>query len=98
VCGVCVMCGMCTVSVCECGVCVYSGDLPDPGIEPMSPVLSSGFFTTEPPGKPSATYTCLRICNTRERLGNYYQRKFQENRVLKSKLPYCGIINGYVHI
>ena len=29
-----------------------SGDLPDPGIEPMSPSLAGGFFTTEPPGKP----------------------------------------------
>ena len=31
------------------------GDLPDPGIEPTSPVasaLAGGFFTTEPPGKP----------------------------------------------
>ena len=27
-------------------------DLPDPGIEPMSPALAGGFFTTEPPGKP----------------------------------------------
>ena len=33
------------------------GDLPDPGIKPMSPVspaLAAGFFTTEPPGKPAA--------------------------------------------
>ena len=30
------------------------GDLPDPGIEPMSPVLAGGFFTTEPPRKPRA--------------------------------------------
>jgi len=33
----------------------YSGDLPDPGIEPIfpvSPAVVSGFFTTEPPGKP----------------------------------------------
>ena len=29
------------------------GDLPDPGIEPMFPVPQCGFFTTEPPGKPS---------------------------------------------
>ena len=29
------------------------GDLPDPGIKPASPVLSSRFFTTEPPGKPT---------------------------------------------
>ena len=28
------------------------GDLPNPGIEPMSPALARGFFTTEPPGKP----------------------------------------------
>ena len=31
------------------------GDLPDPGIEPMSfasPALAGGFFTTLPPGKP----------------------------------------------
>ena len=31
------------------------GDLPDPRIKPLSPVspaLSNGFFTTEPPGKP----------------------------------------------
>ena len=26
--------------------------LPNPGIEPMSPALAGGFFTTEPPGKP----------------------------------------------
>ena len=29
------------------------GDLPDPGIEPMSPALAGGFFTTEPPEKPT---------------------------------------------
>ena len=27
------------------------GELPDPGIEPESPVLAGGFFTTEQPGK-----------------------------------------------
>ena len=27
------------------------GDLPDPGIKPMSPTLAGRFFTTEPPGK-----------------------------------------------
>ena len=26
------------------------GDLPDPGIEPTSPLSPGGFFTTEPPG------------------------------------------------
>ena len=31
------------------------GDLPDPGIKPVSPMsfaLAEGFFTTVPPGKP----------------------------------------------
>ena len=28
------------------------GALPGPGIEPKSPALAGGFFTTEPPGKP----------------------------------------------
>ena len=28
------------------------GYLPDPGIEPESPGLAGGFFTTEPPRKP----------------------------------------------
>ena len=27
-------------------------DLPNPGIEPGSPALAGGFFTTEPPGMP----------------------------------------------
>ena len=28
------------------------GNLPDPGIEPMSPALAGGFFTAELPGNP----------------------------------------------
>ena len=32
------------------------GDRPDPGIKPMYPALASGFFTTEPPGKPIMKY------------------------------------------
>jgi len=28
------------------------GDLPDPGVEPMSPELAGGFFTAKSPGKP----------------------------------------------
>ena len=28
------------------------GDLPDPGIEPVSPALAGGFFIAEIPGKP----------------------------------------------
>ena len=36
------------------------GDLPDPGIEPlslMSPALAGGFFTTAPPEKPTYNNT-----------------------------------------
>ena len=32
--------------------CPPSEDLPNPRIEPVSPALAGGFFTTEPPGKP----------------------------------------------
>ena len=31
-----------------------------PGIEPASPTLAGGFFTTEPPGKPVASPTALQ--------------------------------------
>ena len=31
----------------------FSRDLPDPGVERVSPALAGGFFTSEPPGKPS---------------------------------------------
>ena len=33
-----------------------SGDLPNPGLEPESPALAGGFFTSETPGKP--IYVC----------------------------------------
>ena len=32
-----------------------SGNIPNPGIEPASPALAAGFFTTEPPGKSYVT-------------------------------------------
>ena len=32
------------------------GDLADPGIEPTSPALAGGFFTTEPLGKPQVFF------------------------------------------
>ena len=40
------------------------GHFPDPGIEPTSPALASGFFTNEPPGKP------IFIVQTRTGLGH----------------------------
>ena len=35
------------------------GDLPDPGIKPMSSALAGRFFTTEPPGKPNLNLSFL---------------------------------------
>ena len=47
------------------------GDLPDPGMEPVSPALAGLFFTTEPGGKPftellkfatfKSTYSLLQL-------------------------------------
>ena len=37
------------------------GDLPNSGIEPGSPALAGGFFTTEPPGKPHVNKNCKKI-------------------------------------
>ena len=34
-------------------LCLSPGNLPDPAIEPTSPALAGGFFTTEPPAKPA---------------------------------------------
>ena len=35
------------------------GNLPNPGIKPISSALAGRFFTTEPPRKPSNYLTCL---------------------------------------
>ena len=46
---------------------LVQGNLPDPGTEPASPILTGGFFTTEPPGKPiyyTPVYcTALNTCS-----------------------------------
>ena len=40
------------------------GDLPDPGIEPRSPVLEADALTSEPPGKPLHALAHLIITTT----------------------------------
>ena len=43
------------------------GDLPDLGMEPVSPALADGFFTTEPLGKHYKTfYKSVNCCNIRD--------------------------------
>ena len=58
------------------------GDLPDPGIEPISPALSGEFFTIESPGKPNLV-KCLaqipRFLFTREGNGTPLQYSCLEN-------------------
>ena len=38
-------------------------DLPDPGIEPKSPALTGGFFTAEPPEKPTVKQLPAVFCS-----------------------------------
>ena len=40
------------------------GDLPRPGIEPLSPTLAGRFFTTEPPGRPHFIFALSLLLNT----------------------------------
>ena len=37
------------------------GDLPGPGIEPLSPALVGKFFTTESPGKPFSHWSTREV-------------------------------------
>ena len=41
----------------------FSGELPDPGIEPGSPALQADALTSEPPGKPEH---CLEFRSGRQ--------------------------------
>ena len=58
------------------------GDLPDPGIEPTSPALACGFFTSEPPGKPCGVNKS-RIAKAENRASNMEYRLLRTQR--KSK-------------
>ena len=40
------------------------GDLPKPGIKPVSPELADGFFTAKPPEKPNGQPTQIQNLNT----------------------------------
>ena len=48
------------------------GELPDPGIKPVSHSLAGGFFTTKPPRRPNgillllllSRFSCVRLCAT----------------------------------
>ena len=44
------------------------GDLPDPGIEPRSPVLQADSLPSEPPGKPLHIIVPLNVCGKLQRI------------------------------
>ena len=49
-------------------LCPPPGDLPNPRIEPRSPILQADSLPSEPPGKPFLLYTCMFISTI---LGSY---------------------------
>ena len=49
-----------------------AGDLPDPGVKPVSPALAGRFFTTEPPGKPLALSKSSDNCTIAGSVCNHY--------------------------
>ena len=57
------------------------GDLSDPGMEPASPALAGGFFTTEPLGKAQHTHSHWQMM-MEESMSNYQLKKANEQTVI----------------
>ena len=74
---------------------LFPGGLPDPGIEPKSPALAGGFFTTEPPGKPLIdTQHCISLKCLAQWFGlhtswNYNHSKFSEHPSSQTDTKSC---------
>ena len=67
------------------------GELPNPGIEPRSPALAGGFFTTEPPGKPNI----IGIFIKRGKCGHLHTHRIQiELRVILPNAKAAGAIKS----
>ena len=64
--------------------CPSSGDLPGPGIEPMSSASAGSFFTTEPPGKPYAEVHFHQILQTQHRQQQLKSIEFKHQVLIKS--------------
>ena len=67
------------------------GDLPDPGMEPASPALAGGFFTTEQPGvkeiNPEYSLEGLLLKLKLQYFGNLMQRADSlENTLMLGKI------------
>ena len=48
-------------------------DLPEPGVEPVSPAMGGGFFTTESPGKPGALILIFAKSKTLMKMVMFYK-------------------------
>ena len=53
------------------------GDLPDPGIEPMSPAFAGKFFTTEQPGKLQNVSTYYQIHANRNCIKKSHRKEIE---------------------
>ena len=70
----------------------FPGDLPDPGIKPMSPAKAGRFYTTEPPGKPSTNfrfYKKLRTCASTDWMNGVQQRRMYSTADNIMESAYC---------
>ena len=61
--------------------CPPPGDLPNPGIEPASPILQADSLSSEPPGKPHLSF---RVC--------YISPNFNVFKVLSC----CGVSQNFI--
>ena len=70
------------------------GDLPDPRNEPVSPALAGGFFTSEPPGKPTVAVTCISRLGAwgggvHKNTSKYYKFLCPSFFTKNGRVPYC---------
>ena len=79
------------------------GDLPRPGIEPGSPALAGGLFTTEAPGEPKKTavgcHSLLQVIFLTQELnwGLLHCRQILDHLSHLRLLEWNGI-NIYIHV
>ena len=57
------------------------GDLPDPGIKPISPALQAAFLPIEPPGKPLLIQAHLKFSEKR----GLHKRTYRGTRIISSQ-------------
>ena len=67
-------------------------DLPNPGIEPMSPALTGGFFTTESPGKPEVIGCLIKLASADHCSSSHllveWRRLWEPRRISSQMCPF----------